>query len=140
MQSVNASAVVAALIQVALESSVFIAILTLMAAPAMKHFARPIPILSAASVLFASGYTVFLVIMIGWMMLRVAEVELSNALSGVTTFAGMFVVGWIVNRYAARNYGIPTKFPSLGFKVMLSMLAGTWILTGIGYTLWIMAR
>jgi hypothetical protein len=64
----------AALLQVALESAVFIGALTLLAAPAMKYFARPIPIAMSALVLFVSGYAVFLVITVGWMMLRAAGV------------------------------------------------------------------
>jgi hypothetical protein len=47
----------------------------------------------------------------------------------------MFAVGWLINRYVAHNYGIATKFPSLGFKVMLSTLAGLWVLYGIAHLL-----
>lgn len=48
----------------------------------------------------------------------------------------MFVVGWLINRYVARHYAFPTKFPSLGFKAMLGTLAGMWLPVGIGYGLW----
>ncbi len=136
MQSIDMAALAAVLLQIALRDALFIAILTIIAAPAMKLFARQIPFLSCALIVFVTAYVVSIVFLLGWIALRIARVPLDNTLSGVATFAAMFLIGWLINRYVARNYGIPTKFPSLGFKVMLSTLAGTWIIVGIGFGIW----
>jgi len=138
VQSIDVS-VLALFLQIALRDALLIAILTVIAAPAMKYFARQIPFLSCALIVFVTAYAVSMLFIIGWMALSIALVPLDSALSGVTTFAAMFVIGWLINRHVARHYGIATKFPSLGFKVMLSTLAGTWIITGIGFGIWWLA-
>jgi hypothetical protein len=105
----------------------------------MKYLARQIPFLSCALIVFVTAYIVSILFLIGWMALRIALVPLDSSLGGIATFAAMFAIGWLINRHVARNYGIPTKFPSLGFKVMLSTLAGTWIIAGIGFGIWWLA-
>ena len=131
MRSIDPSVLAAALSDLAFRDALLIASLTIIAAPAMKYFARQIPFLSCALIVFVTAYVVSLLFFIGWMMLRIALVPLDSASSGVTAFAAMFVTGWLINRYVARNYGIPIKFPSLGFKVMLSTLATMWLVVGI---------
>ncbi len=139
MRLTDVAVLAAVLLQVALRDALFIAILTIIAAPAMKLFARQIPFLSCALIVFVTAYVVSMIFLVGWIALMIARVPLDNALSGVATFAAMFCTGWLIDRYVARNYGIATKFPSLGFKVMLSTLAGTWIIVGIGFGIWYLA-
>lgn len=136
MQSIDASIVAAVLLQLVINDAVMIAVFTIIAAPPMKYFARQIPFLSCALILFLAGYVVALVFSFGWVALRLGGVSLPAGLSNLAAFPGLFATGWLINRYVARHYGIATKFPSLGFKVMLSLLAGLWILTGIGYGVW----
>jgi len=136
VQSIDPSVLGHVLWELAWRDALLIAFLTIIAAPPMKFFARQIPFLSCALIVFVTAYIVSILFIVGWMALRIARVPLDSSLGGVATFAAMFVTGWLINRYVARNYGIATKFPSLGFKVMLSMLAGAWLLVGIGYGVW----
>jgi hypothetical protein len=136
MQSIDPSVLATVLLQVALNDALFIAVLTIIAAPLMKCFARQIPFLSCALIFFVASYVVSLVLLVGWMVFRLGGVTFPNELSGVTVFVAMFAIGWLINRYVARHYGIPTKFPSFGFKVMLGTLAGIWLLIGISYGIW----
>jgi hypothetical protein len=46
----------------------------------------------------------------------------TGALSGLTDILAFSGVGWLITRHLAKNYGTPTKFPSVGAKVMASML------------------
>lgn len=135
VHSIDASVLATILSRFALDDAIFVAVLTIIAAPSMKYFARQIPLLSCALIFFVASYVVSFVFIFGWIALRLVGITFANELSGVTAFAGMFVTGWLINRYVARHYAIPTKFPSLGFKVILSTLAGMWVLIGIGYGL-----
>ena len=139
MQSIDPSVLANVLWELAWRDALLIAFLTIIAAPSMKYFARQIPFLSCALIVFVTTYIVSIFYLVGWMALSIALVPLDSSLGGIATFAAMFVTGWLINRYVARHYGIATKFPSLGFKVMLSTLAGTWIITGIGFGIWWLA-
>jgi len=117
----------------ALYVALFTALLTILAAPVMKYFARTIPLLSCALIVFVTGFVVWYLFMAARLLLGLAGVAFPNQLNGALVFVGLLMNGWLINRYVARNYGIAAKFPSLGFKVMLGTLVGSWVLVGIYY-------
>ena len=87
MRSIDPSVLAAALSDLAFRDALLIASLTIIAAPAMKYFARQIPFLSCALIVFVTAYVVSLLFFIGWMMLRIALVPLDSAFSGVSKSA-----------------------------------------------------
>ena len=120
-------------VRMALYVALFTALLTILAAPVMKYFARTIPLLSCALIVFVTGFVVWYLFMAARLLPGLAGVAFPNQLNGALVFVGLFTNGWLINRYVARNYGIAAKFPSLGFKVMLGTLVGSWVLVGIYY-------
>jgi len=93
---------------------------TLIGSFVMKYFVRQAPISTHAAILF-------------WATLRVQIVVIALILSGgmfgisIRPFSGLFSVlalcatGWLVTQHLSRNYGVPTKFPAVGAKVMTTM-------------------
>jgi len=87
----------------------------------MKYFARRVPLLNHATILF-------------WATLRVQIVAFGlihlgsvfgisvRSLSSLLGLLASCAVGWLVTRDLSRKYGTPTKFPAVGAKVVTTMI------------------
>jgi len=86
----------------------------------MKYFVRQVPILNHAAILF-------------WAILRVQIVVLAlislcsafgisvKALWGPFGLLASCAIGWLMTQHLSRKYGVPTKFPAVGAKVMTTI-------------------
>jgi len=57
----------------------------------------------------------------------------AGTFSGILAMIGVCIVGWLITRHMARRYGIPTKFPAIGAKVMTTMIVLMWVIIGVVY-------
>lgn len=87
MQSIDASVFATALLRLAMNDAIFVAVLAIIAAPLMKYFARQIPFVSCALIFFVASYVVSFVFIFGWIALRLVGITFPNELSGATVFA-----------------------------------------------------
>ena len=97
---------------------------TLIGAFVMKYFVRQVPIRNHAAILFWAALRVqiaaFALILLG----GIFGISI-RPLSGVFSVLALCATGWLVTRHLARTYGVPTKFPAVGAKVMATMAAIT---------------
>jgi hypothetical protein len=99
----------------------FTGLFTFIGAPALKYFARPVGWVRAASIFF---WSVFLVLCVDALLHLAAGVfRLSFGLFwGLRPLAGICAVGWLLTHHLSAHYGMPTKFPAVGAKVMVTVL------------------
>ena len=93
----------------------------------MKYFVRQVPILNHAAILFWASFRVQIVVLALMFLGRIFGVS-QQVLSGILSVLALCAVGWLVTQHLARNYGVPTKFPAVGAKVMTTMFAITWLI------------
>ena len=93
----------------------------------MKYFVRQVPILNHAAILFWASFRVQIVVLALMFLGRILGVS-QQVLSGILSVLALCAVGWLVTQHLARNYGVPTKFPAVGAKVMTTMFAITWLI------------
>jgi len=119
MQQIHWGAVAPSLAQ-ALYMITILCVWTIVGMFVMKYFVRQVPILNHAAILF-------------WAILRVQIVVLAlislcsafgisvRALSGPFGLLASCAIGWLVTQHLSRKYGVPTKFPAVGAKVMTTI-------------------
>ena len=93
----------------------------------MKYFVRQVPILNHAAILFWASFRVQIVVLALMFLGRILGVS-QQVLSGILSVLALCAVGWLVTQHLARNYGVPTKFPAVGAKVVTTMFAITWLI------------
>jgi hypothetical protein len=104
---------------------------TLVGALVMKYFVRQVPIVNLAAILFWAAIRVQIVVLALILLVSMIGISLRPfvALSNVLALCA---VGWLVTQHLSRNYGVPTKFPAVGAKVMTTMVIITlFIVVGI---------
>ena len=119
MQQIHWDALAPSLAQ-ALYMITILCVWTIVGMFVMKYFVRQVPILNHAAILF-------------WAILRVQIVVLPlislcsafgisvRALSGPFGLLASCAIGWLVTQHLSRKYGVPTKFPAVGAKVMTTI-------------------
>ena len=70
-----------------------------------------------------------------WLIVALLGIVIPSALSGLFSFAGMCIVGWLITHDLAKRYGVSSKFPGPGFKTMLSLLVLSWVFVGAYFLL-----
>jgi hypothetical protein len=95
----------------------------------MKYFVRQVPLISHAIIFFWAAFRVLLVVVVFTFLGVIFNIS-TGTLSGLLGLLALSAVGWLITRHLAKNYGTPTKFPSVGAKVMASMLVISWIFVG----------
>ena len=93
----------------------------------MKYFVRQVPSLNHAAILFWASFRVQIVVLALMFLGRIFGVS-QQVLSGILSVLALCAVGWLVTQHLARNYGVPTKFPAVGAKVVTTMFAITWLI------------
>jgi hypothetical protein len=74
---------------------------------------------------------VWVVCVLGYVAVLLLQIPVPAGLSGVVSLAGMCAAGWLIT-HDLEKYGVPKKFPGVGFKVMLGLLILGWIFVGLG--------
>jgi len=87
----------------------------------MKYFARRVPLLNHAAILFWATLRVQIVAFGLIYLGRVFGISL-RSLSSLLGLLASCAVGWLVTRDLSRKYGTPTKFPAVGAKVVITMI------------------
>jgi hypothetical protein len=106
---------------------IFCVIWTLVGMFVMKYFVRQVPILNHAAILFWATFRVQIVALALVFLGGIFGISL-RALSGPLSVLALCAVGWLVTQHLSRNYGVPTKFPAVGAKVMTTMVVITWLI------------
>lgn len=138
MQTINWNLLSSAVAEVLFNISVATLVVTIFGMLALKFFVRPVPLLSHAIIFFWAMFRVLLVVSVVTFGVVLAGIQIPSAFSGLFSLAGLWAVGWLINRDLQKRYGVPTKFPSAGFKVVLSLFVLCWIFVGAYFllTLW----
>jgi len=93
---------------------------TLIGAFVMKYFVRQVPILNHAAILFWATFRVQIAVFALILLGSIFGISL-RPLSGLSSALALCGTGWLVTQHLSRNYGVPTKFPAVGAKVMTTM-------------------
>jgi len=98
----------------------FAGLFTFIGAPVLKYFARPVPFVRAVSIFF---WSVLLVLCVDAALHFAAGVfHLPFGLFwGLRPLAGICAVGWLLTHHLGVHYSMPTKFPAVGAKVMVTV-------------------
>jgi hypothetical protein len=107
--------------------AIFCVIWTLVGMFVMKYFVRQVPILNHAAILFWATFRVQIVALALIYLGGIFGISL-RALSALFSALALCAVGWLVTQHLSRNYGVPTKFPAVGAKVMTTMVIITWLI------------
>ena len=101
---------------------------TLIGSLVMKYLFRQVPIRSHAAILFWAMLRVQIVVLALIVLGSVFSISvrsLSSLFGGLTQslfpILALCAVGWLVTRDLSKKYGVPTKFPAVGAKVMTTM-------------------
>jgi hypothetical protein len=94
---------------------------TLVGALVMKYFVRNVPIVNLAAILFWAAIRVQIVILALILLASMLGISLRPLLA-LSNVLPLCAVGWLVTQHLSRNYGVPTKFPAVGAKVMTLMV------------------
>ena len=137
MQAVRWDLLPGVIYQLIINISLLTLALTFFGTFLLKFFVRQVPLLSHAFIFFWAVFRVLFVTTVLWLGVVITGLQIPAAFSGLFSIAGMCVVGWLITRSLETGYGVPKKFPGAGFKVMLSLLALSWIFVG---AYWIFAR
>jgi hypothetical protein len=86
----------------------------------MKYFVRQVPILNHAAILFWAIFRVQIVVLALILLISIFGFSV-RPLSGLFGVLASCAVGWLVTQHLSRKYGVPTKFPAVGAKVMTTM-------------------
>jgi hypothetical protein len=106
---------------------IFSVIWTLVGMFAMKYFVRQVPLLNLAAILFWATFRVQIVVLASIFLGGIFGISI-RALSGLFSVFALCAVGWLVTQHLSRNFGVPTKFPAVGAKVMTTMVIITWLI------------
>ena len=90
----------------------------------MKYFVRQVPLLNHAAILFWATLRVQIVVLALVYLGSIFGISV-RPLSGLFGLLACCAVGWLVTRDLSRKYGVPTKFPAVGAKVMTTMVIMT---------------
>ncbi len=93
---------------------------TLIGAFVMKYFVRQVPIRNHAAILFWAALRVQIVVFALILLGSIFGISI-RPLSGLLSVLALCATGWLVTQHLSRNYGVPTKFPAVGAKVMTTM-------------------
>ncbi len=97
---------------------------TLIGAFVMKYFVRQVPIRNHAAILFWAALRVQIVVFALILLGSIFGISI-RPLSGLLSVLALCATGWLVTQHLSRNYGVPTKFPAVGAKVMTTMVVFT---------------
>ena len=86
----------------------------------MKYFVRQVPILNHAAILFWAILRVQIVVLALIFLCSVFGISV-RGLSGPFGLLASCAIGWLVTQQLSRKYGVPTKFPAVGAKVMTTI-------------------
>jgi hypothetical protein len=106
---------------------IFCVIWTLVGMFVMKYFVRQVPILNHAAILFWATFRVQIVVLALIFLGSIFGISL-RALSGLFSVLALCAVGWLLTHHLSKNYGVPTKFPAVGAKVVTTMVIITWLI------------
>jgi hypothetical protein len=104
--------------------AVFCVVWTLVGMFVMKYFVRQVPILNHAAILFWATFRVQIAILALIFLASIFGISL-RPLWGFFSVLALCATGWLVTKHLSRNYGVPTKFPAVGAKVMTTMVVFT---------------
>ena len=93
---------------------------TLIGAFVMKYFVRQVPILNHAAILFWATFRVQIAVFALILLGSIFGISI-RPLLGLLSVLVLCATGWLVTKNLSRNYGVPTKFPTVGAKVMTTM-------------------
>ena len=93
---------------------------TLIGAFVMKYFVRQVPVRNHAAILFWAALRVQIVVFALILLGSIFGISI-RPLSGLLSVLALCATGWLVTQHLSRNYGVPTKFPAVGAKVMTTM-------------------
>ena len=99
---------------------------TLIGALVMKYFVRQVPILNHAGILFWAAFRVQIIFFVLILLASASGISI-RPLSGIVSVLALCATGWLVTQHLSTNYGVPTKFPAVGAKVMTTMSVVTLI-------------
>jgi hypothetical protein len=102
----------------ALYAVAFLAVWTIVGMLLMKYFVRQVPLLSHAAILFWATLRVQIAVLAIVYLGSIFGLSVKSGLFGLLAFCA---VGWLVTRSLSRKYGVPTKFPAVGAKVVTMM-------------------
>jgi len=87
----------------------------------MKYFVRQVPLLNHAAILFWATLRMQIVVLALIYLGSIFGIS-ARPLSGLFGLLASCAVGWLVTRHLSRKYGVPTKFPAVGAKVVTTMI------------------
>ena len=105
----------------ALFTGIVFCVWTLVGTLVMKYFVRQVPILNHAAILFWATFRVQIVVFALIILGSIFGISV-RPLLGFFNVLALCAVGWLVTQHLSRNYGVPTKFPAVGAKVMTTMV------------------
>ena len=105
----------------ALFTGIVFCVWTLVGTLVMKYFVRQVPILDHAAILFWATFRVQIVVFALILLGSIFGISV-RPLLGFFNVLALCAVGWLVTQHLSRNYGVPTKFPAVGAKVMTTMV------------------
>jgi hypothetical protein len=105
----------------ALFTGIVFCVWTLVGTLVMKYFVRQVPILNHAAILFWATFRVQIVVFALILLGSIFGISV-RPLLGFFNVLALCAVGWLVTQHLSRNYGVPTKFPAVGAKVMTTMV------------------
>jgi hypothetical protein len=87
----------------------------------MKYFVRQVPLLNHAAILFWATLRMQIVVLGLIYLGSICGISV-RPLSSLFGLLASCAVGWLVTRDLSRKYGVSTKFPAVGAKVMATMV------------------
>jgi hypothetical protein len=127
MQTIRWDLLPGVLTQIAIYLSILTLILTVFAAPLLKYFVRVVPLLSHAIIFVLAVARVLVVYVVVTLGVKISQIEIPSGLDGLFGLAGMCAVGWFISHDLEKRYGVKSKFPGPGAKVMFGLLAISWV-------------
>jgi hypothetical protein len=107
--------------------AIFCVVWTLIGMFVMKYFVRQVPLLNHAAILFWATFRVQIGALVLVSLASIFGISL-RSLSGLFSVIVPCAIGWLVTQHLSKSYGVPTKFPAVGAKVVATMIAITWLI------------
>ena len=107
--------------------AIFCVVWTLIGMFVMKYFVRQVPLLNHAAILFWATFRVQIGALVLVSLASIFGISV-RALSGLFSVIVPCAIGWLVTQHLSKSYGVPTKFPAVGAKVVATMIVITWLI------------
>ncbi len=103
----------------------------------LKFFVPPVPLLRAAIIVFWATFRVLLVFVAATFITVIFSIHMSPALNGVFAIIGLCAIGSLITHHLGQHYGLPTKFPAAGAKVVTSAYGLILFVTSVLYVVFL---